>query len=79
MVDTGVSAQVALHMHVRTRWWICNSLNVADLISDLLTGLLTRVSRMEGLVVAEAVQVLVVLLKHLHVVLAVRFCIEIVE
>jgi len=55
MVDTWVAAHVALHVHIRTRWWVCNSLNVADLISDLLARLLARVSRVERLVVAEAV------------------------
>ena len=72
MVDTGMSAQMALYVHVTSSWWVCNSLvDVADLVSNLLTRLLAWVSRVEGLIVAEPVQVLVVLLEHLHVVLAV--------
>jgi len=71
MMDAGMSAHVALHVHVWTRRRVNPSLDVVDLVSDLHVRLLAGVSGMECLIIAEAVQVLIVLFKHLHVVLAV--------
>ena len=51
----------------------------APQVSDLHVGLLARVRRMKCLVVAEPVQVLIVLLEDLEVVLAVRLILEVVE
>jgi hypothetical protein len=54
-------------------------LDGANLVSNLHRWLLGRVGRVEGLVVGEAVQVLVVLIIDFHVVFAVRVRVEVVE
>ncbi len=68
-----------LNVHLSPGWRVRDILNRSDLVSDLHVGLFAWVARMEGLIVREPVQVLVVLLEHLHVVLAVTLRLEIVE
>lgn len=48
-------------------------------VSNLQVGLLARVRRVEGLIIREAVQILVVLIKHLEVILAIGISFEVVK
>ena len=80
MVHARMPTHVALPVEVLPRTLrVTHLVNGSDLVSDLHLGLLTRVTRVEGLVVGEAVQVLVVLLVDLHVVFAVHISLKVVE
>ena len=78
MVHAGVSTHVTRHVHIWATWRVGDLWNVPQ-ISDLHIGLLARVRRMKGLIIAESVQVLIVLLEDLHVILAVRLVLEVVK
>lgn len=67
-----MSTQVVGNVHLRSTWRVRHLLQARN-------GLLTWVRRVESLVVAEAVQVLVVLVKDFLVVFAVLIRVEIVE
>lgn len=72
--------EVALNMHIGARRpWVGDSLYRSDLVTNLHVGRLARVRRMEGLVIGEAVQVLVVLIIDLHVILLIVVCFHVVE
>ena len=51
----------------------------ADLLSDWHGRGLCRVCGVEGLVIGEPIQVLVVLLKHFLIVFAIRICFKVME
>lgn len=70
MVHARVPSHVALHVHIGAVWWVSDLLNAAW-VADLHVQLLTGVGRVESLIIAETIQVLVVLLEDLKVVFAV--------
>ena len=72
-------ALMSLKLHIEACGWICNVLNRSNLVSDLHVGLFAWVGCMEGLIILEPVQILIILLEHFLIVFAITFCVEVVE
>ncbi len=66
-------------MHILPWLSISNSLNRADWVSDLHIWLLCGVRGVEGLIIGEPIQILVILVVNFKIVFTVRICLEIVE
>ncbi len=66
-------------VHILPWLSISNSLYRADWVSDLHVWLLCGVCGVEGLIIGEPIQVLVVLVVNFKVVFTIRICLEIVE
>ena len=66
-------------MHILSWLSIPNGLYRTDWVSDLHIWLLSRVRGVEGLIIGEPIQVLVILVVNFKVVFTIRICLEIVE
>ncbi len=66
-------------MHILPWLGISNSLYCADWVSDLHIWLLCGVRGVEGLIIGEPIQILVILVVNFKIVFTVRICLEIVE
>ena len=70
MMNACVASHVPWHVHICAARRISDLLNISQ-VSNLHIRLLTRVSRMKGLIVAESIKVLIILIEDFHIVFAV--------